>query len=153
MNAPSLDDRLHALSGALANQAPPASVDRAIAAAIASSQRRARRPSRERWLAWPLALAASIFAISLIVRQMPGDEHTQLARGAALHEVGRSFIPVVASDVIERAGDAYVVPARFPRTALAQFGFPFNPQRVDESIDAELLVRADGALLAFRFVD
>ena len=71
MTLPALDDRLHALSDALADAAPPSAVDRSIAAAIASADKRRRRdatPLRawERWLAWPVALAASIFAISFV---------------------------------------------------------------------------------------
>ena len=68
MTAPLLDDRLRALSAALADAGPPAGVDRAIAAAIAAKSRRPDRDDPrpwilERWLAWPVALVASIFAI------------------------------------------------------------------------------------------
>ena len=54
---------------------------------------------------------------------------------------------------IERTGDAYVMPARMPRMALAQFGLPVNPARAGEAIDTELLIRPDGAVLALRFVN
>jgi hypothetical protein len=53
---------------------------------------------------------------------------------------------------IERAGDALVVPAKLPRTTLAQLGLPINPARAADTIDTELLVRRDGAVLAVRFV-
>jgi hypothetical protein len=155
MILPSLDDRLRALSGALADAAPPGHVDRAVATAIASARRRATPKPRvlERWLAWPLALAASIFAISFVVRQAPPDELSPAAVAGALRHVAASFVPVVAPEVIERSGDAYVVSARLPRTTLAQFGLPVSPERIGESVDTELLVRPDGAVLALRFVD
>ena len=62
-------------------------------------------------------------------------------------------MPVVPREELARTGDAYVMPARMPRMALAQFGLPVNPARAAEPIDAELLVRPDGAVLAVRFVN
>jgi hypothetical protein len=157
MTQPTLDDRLRALSAALDDVRPPEAVDRAVAGAIASAQRRGRRtaPGRgwERWLAWPVALAASIFAISFVVRHAPSDELSRSLAADALQRAGEAFVPVVAPEVIERAGEAYVVSARLPRTALAELGLPVNPERIGEAIDAELLVRPDGAVLALRFVN
>ena len=157
MTAPLLDDRLRALSAALDDAAPPHSVDRAIAAAIAA---RARRPQRtgsgpgilERWLAWPAALAASIFAISFIVRQAPPQELVPTIAAETLRDAAETFMPVVSSEEIARAGDTYVMAARLPRTTLAQLGLPVNPERIGEAVETELLVRADGAVLALRFV-
>jgi hypothetical protein len=37
--------------------------------------------------------------------------------------------------------------------SLAQFGLPVDPARAADAIDAELLVRLDGAVLAVRFVN
>lgn len=158
MTLPLLDDRLRALSDALADAVPPASVDRSIAAAIASAEKRHRRaatPARawERWLAWPIALAASIFAISFVVRQAPEETVSPALAADALRRVGEAFVPVVAQDVIERAGDAYLVSARLPHTTLAELGLPVDPERIGEAFDAELLVRPDGAVLALRFVN
>ena len=158
MTLPSLDDRLRALSGALSDAGPPDAVDRSIAAAIASAKKRRRRaamPARawERWLAWPIALAASIFAISFVVRQAQEATVSPALAADALQRVSEAFVPMVAQDVIDRAGDAYLVSARLPRTALAEMGLPVNPERIGEAVDAELLVRPDGAVLALRFVN
>jgi hypothetical protein len=157
MTAPLLDDRLRALSVALEDAAPPSSVDRAIAAAIASKSRRPNRTARrpgilESWLAWPVALVASIFAISIIVRQAPAEDLVPGIAAETLREAARTFTPVVSADEIARAGDAYLMPARLPRMTLAQLGFPVNPERIGEAVETELLVRADGAVLALRFV-
>jgi len=132
---------------------PPESTDRAVAAAIARAQRTPRRrprPPSERWLAWPLALAASIAVLSFIVRSLPPEAIVAepLARAAGSDD----FVPVVPMADIERAGDALVVPAKLPRTTLAQLGLPINPARAGDAIDTELLVRRDGAVLAVRFV-
>jgi len=63
-----------------------------------------------------------------------------------------TFVPVVPLADIENAGDALVVPARVSRMTLAQLGFPVNPASAADAVDAELLVRGDGSLLAVRLV-
>ena len=150
-----LDQQFAALKEAVADSAPPASTDRAIASAIAKAKakpRRATGPRGDRWLAWPLALAASIAVLSFIVRSLPPEAVVaEPAPGA--HASGSSdFLPVVPMADIESAGDALVVPAKLPRTTLAQLGLPINPARAADTIDTELLVRRDGAVLAVRFV-
>ena len=154
MSPPLLDDRLRALGAALAAQEPPPSVDHAIAAAIAKPRRvpRAGPGILERWLAWPVALAASIFAISFIVRHAPPPDLLAAPPADVLHEASRAFMPVVSADEIARAADAYVMPARLPRVTLAQLGLPVDPGRIGEAVDTELLLRPDGAVLALRFV-
>jgi len=152
-----LDDRLAALKHELATCEPPPSTDRAIAAAIERATRKRARNALaprtlERWLAWPVALAASIGLVAVAVRQMPADEIVSAPTAAASIASAR-FMPVVPVAEIERSSDAYVVPARVPRMALAQFGLPVNPARAGEAIDTELLIRPDGAVLALRFVN
>lgn len=144
-----LDDGLRDLRLALAETTPPASVDRSIAQAVAKTRRRRAPKAFDRWLVWPLALAASIFAISFIARNTPPEE---LVPVAGAQEAG-AFLPLVPGDEIARASDAYVLATRLPRPALAQLGLPVDPARVDQPVDAELLVRPDGAVLAFRFVN
>ena len=145
-----LDHQLALLKDAVADAAPPASTDRAITAAIARAQRSPRRGTRrERWLVWPLALAASIAVLSIVVRSLPPEAVEPVPARAA---DGNDFLPVVPIADIERAGDAVVVPAKLPRTTLAQLGLPINPALAADAIDTELLVRRDGAVLAVRFV-
>ena len=147
-----LDERLAALSRALADRTPPATVDRAIAAAIERSGRgtavAAARPF-ERWLSWPIALAASIALIGVLLRESPPELPAPAGRLAA---ASTKFLPVVPQAEIARSTDAWVVPARMPRMALAGLGLPVDPALASETIDAELLVRSDGAVLALRFV-
>jgi len=146
-----LDHQLSALKDALAAETPPTATDRAVAAAIAAARRAPRcssPPAADRWFVWPLALAAAIGALSFIVRQAPPDVVPEASAAPSA-----SFMPVVPREELARTGDAYVMPARMPRMALAQFGLPVNPARAAEPIDAELLVRPDGAVLAVRFVN
>lgn len=151
-----LDRRLAALKESVADALPPPAVDRAVAAAVArAAQRSAPRPVRrsagDRWLAWPLALAASIAALSFVVRSLP-PEAIVAEPAAAASTAAAEFMPVVPLADIERAGDAMVVPARLPRMTLAQLGLPVNPALAADAIDTELLVRRDGSVLAVRFI-
>jgi hypothetical protein len=45
------------------------------------------------------------------------------------------------------------VPARLPRTALADFGLPIDPSRADVPVKADLLMSPRGVVLAVRFVE
>ena len=149
---PRLDAKLGELRESLAHAVPPPSTDRAISAAIAKAQhsRGKNRPRRfEAWLAWPLGLAASIAVLSFVLRSLPQTAYE--AEPAA--EAATPFMPVVPIAEIERAGDTLVMPARMSRMSLAQFGLPIDPARAADAIDAELLVRPDGAVLAVRFIN
>ena len=147
-----LDRRLAALKDAVAAELPPTATDRAVATAVARARRTTRAAARgDRWLAWPLALAASIAVLSLVVRSLPPEAVVPDAAVIA-QAAGDEFMPVVPIADIESATDALVVPARLPRTTLAQLGLPINPARAADAIDTELLVRRDGSVLAVRFV-
>ena len=150
MSNADLDRRFAALKDAVAGELPPPAADRAIAAAVSRAARAPRAAARgERWLAWPLALAATIAVLSFVVRSLPPEA---IVSEPALKASGDEFLAVVPFADIESAGDALVVPARLPRTTLAQLGLPINPARAADAIDAELLVRRDGSVLAVRFV-
>lgn len=150
---PALDRALAALRSSVATALPPVATDRTIATAIAAARRDVPAPKPhpvgEGWLAWPLALAASIAVLSFIVRTVPPEA---IVAEPTSPVAADSFMPVVPLADIEQAGDALVVPARVPRTALAALGLPIDPARAADAIDTELLVRPDGAVLAVRFV-
>jgi hypothetical protein len=156
MQPSELDRQLATLKQSVADAVPPPATDRAVASAIAHAQRTRARTSRarpgDRWLVWPLALAASIAVLSFVVRSLPPEAVIGEPAGVAARSGGDEFMPVVPIADIERAGDALVVPARLPRTTLAQLGLPINPARAADTIDTELLVRRDGSVLAVRFV-
>ena len=151
----SLDARFAALRHATTEALPPAETDRAIADAIARARvtRRQAVPARFRWPAWPVSAAfATAAAIALVMlRPLPTavvDDPLRIAEPAA----DDAFVPVVPLADIESAGDALVVAARVPRMTLAELGFPVNPARAADAVDAELLVRGDGSLLAVRLI-
>ena len=149
---PEIDRRLEALRDAAQGWNPPLTLDEALAARVAAA---ATRPPRAReprhWIAWPLALAATLAIVSFAVRALladPGDPPQAAVRSAT----GERFNLVVPLAELERVDDARVVPARVPRLTLAQWGVPVDPARAAEPVDAQLLVRRDGALLAWRVV-
>jgi len=151
-----LDGRLAALKQELSQLEAPEDIrhrlDAVIAAARKDQWRRAQRTgwrARESWLAWPLALAAAIGVISWTLR--PHD-NAPPAIPAAAAPVATQFIPLVPVADIEQTRGAYVVSAPMPRTMLAELGLPVSPARAAEPIASELLVRADGTVLAVRFL-
>jgi hypothetical protein len=155
---PELDRRLTALREASAGERPPASTDYAIEQAIRRAATR-NRGSRwiprgaDRWIALPLALAASIAMIAFVVRSPPSvapasDRRNDIAMASARN----AFIPLVSAAEIGRTSDAMLVPTRVPRTSLAELGWPIDPTRAADDVDAELLVRGDGAVLAVRVI-
>lgn len=159
-----LDRRLSALKRELALLRPPPEVERGLAAAIAKGQRASptssasnTRPnrlaptSRQRWLAWPLALAAALGIITWTLRAPAPDETAPERVPAA--RVATDFIPVLPVADIARARDAYVVSTPIPRALLADFGLPTSPLRAAEPVASELLVRSDGTVLAVRFLE
>ena len=153
---PRLDAQLARLRESLADAAPPPSVDHAVATAVGKAQRSHRRKSPRRfeaWLAWPLGLAASIVVLSFVVRSVPQALSEADAVAEPVAGASASFMPVVPIAELERTGDTLVVPTRMSRLSLAQFGLPINPARAADAIDAELLVRPDGAVLAVRFIN
>ena len=159
-----LDARLSALRDAASSWEPPASVDAAVAAAAARGRAALPRPPDRlpdrRSLLWPLALAAAMGVLSFIVRSLPPTDDPMSAvrddaasASAALDAARHAFTPVVSAAELRSVGEAVLVPTRVPMLTLAQFGLPVDPARVDDAVDAELLVRRDGALLAYRFVN
>src|SRR5690242_21703066 len=134
------------------------SVDRALTAAIARAERAAAAPVRP----WRRALrdyalpASAVFAASLAImvwmlRTPPAEPVTEQAVTAP--PAATEFIPIVPVADIARTRGAYVVSTQMPRTMLADFGLPVSPTRAADSVASELLVRADGTVLAVRFLE
>ena len=159
--SPNLDLALAALRDASSTWEPPAFVDAAIAAAIprhrAAAPRTVTRVPDRRSLLWPLALAAAMAVLSFIVRSLPPTDDpkaVQTEAAAKSADAARhAFTPVVSAAELRTVGEAVVIPTRVPLLTLAQFGLPIDPGRIDDAVDAELLVRRDGALLAYRLVN
>lgn len=146
----------------IARHNAPASVERELLVAFA--RRTTERPSakllhkfREGWLAWPLALAATIAMLSWMIRQ-PGLEFNQPQGSGvapvAQAESGTPFFPLVSlQQIAAHERNSTIVPAEMPRTTLADFGLPINPERAAEPVRTELLIGHDGVVMAIRFLN
>jgi hypothetical protein len=155
-----LDRQLALLRASVASLVPPARVDDAITAAIAVDRSRERTRSHAWRVAWPawLALPAVALAATLAVVALVGHDAARspvLDTGTApvAGDADRAwFLPVVPVTELAESHDALVVSAQLSRMTLAQLGLPVDPAQAADVVDTELLVRADGALLAVRFV-
>jgi hypothetical protein len=148
---PDLDRALAALKAATCDQAPPPAVDTAIARAIAraSTRRRFVLAWKPRWMLAPAAIAAAVGVVFIAYRSALDPVRDELP--AATARPATQFMPVVPMAELEQSPTALIVPARLPRMSLAELGLPVSPERAADAIDAELLVRPDGTLLAVRF--
>jgi len=147
---PELDARLARLRADAADAVPPGRVDAAIAAA-AHARPAALRSAMHHWIAWPLALAASVAIVAIALRGL--SMHPRDDELTSTEPLRRTFTPIVPMAEIQQTADAVVVPARVPGMTLAQYGLPLDPARASEPVNAELLVRRDGAVLAYRYVE
>jgi hypothetical protein len=156
MEDDALDRRLSALKAELSILRPPAAVDRAVAAAIARAERAGTAAARgSHWrafLAWPAGLAiAALLATLVWTLRASLDGESQPAPTAV--SAATEFIPVVPVDDIARTRGVYIVSTPLPRTMLADLGLPVSPVRAAEPVQGELLVRADGTVLAVRLLE
>jgi hypothetical protein len=150
MSYPELEARMARLRAEAASWTPPVRVDDAIAGAA----RRPAAPLRRalhHWIAWPLALAASVAIVAVALRGL--SVHVPEEEVTSSLPLQPSFTPIVPMAEIRQSADAVVVPARVPRMTLAQYGLPLDPARASEPVNAELLERRDGAVLAYRYVE
>jgi hypothetical protein len=119
----------------------------------------ARQFPRRRWYhrfatpGWSIGASfASAALVALLFTLAPGSPgHPP---GAALPQVavdnGTAFIALESLDRIAREPDPRLVTTEVPRTALAPLGLPVSPEDAGGSVKAEMLLAADGELLALR---
>jgi anti-sigma-K factor RskA len=151
-----LDRRLSALKAELADLRPPPAVDRAIAAAVVRAERASAAASRwSNWrafLAWPASVAIAA-ALAVVVWTLRASFEREAQPAPMVGSAATDFIPVVPVADIARTHGVYVVSTPLPRTMLADLGLPVSPLRAAEPVQSELLVRADGTVLAVRFLE
>jgi hypothetical protein len=103
-----------------------------------------------RWRLWsfrlPVALAAAIMlGIGVVVYAPVAPDDTP---------VGRSpFFALVAPEAMATERAAVVVDSQVSGAALADYGLPVDPARVDEPIAAQFLLSPAGVVLAVRFIE
>jgi hypothetical protein len=154
---------LRRLGDALDERAPPPALRIAVLARLAPVHGApqvllAAGEANARWAPWAtaaLCAALLVFATALLLRPAAVVGEPRLAADAA---TGSPFIPVAAAERWPTAATAmpsapaWVVQAELPRQRLAEFGLPFDPTRAAEAVRAELLMRANGEVLAVRVI-
>lgn len=67
-------------------------------------------------------------------------------------EIATDFIPMLPGVDGQTVESGRVIRVQMPRAALASFGLPFDVERADESVKADVLLGEDGLARAIRFV-
>jgi hypothetical protein len=67
-------------------------------------------------------------------------------------EIVTEFVPLLAGVGSPSVDNGQVIRVQMPRSALATFGLPFNLERANESVKADVLLGEDGLARAIRFV-
>ncbi len=80
-------------------------------------------------------------------------EFTPLAHSPnAQQEIATDFLPLAYEAADQPMESGQVIRIQIPRTALASFGLPINPERTNDTVKADLLLADDGSARAIRFI-
>ena len=71
---------------------------------------------------------------------------------AGPEEIATDFIPLVSSAEISAMESGQLVRVLMPRSAMAAYGLPFNQERADMPVSAQVLIGQDGVARAIRFL-
>lgn len=67
-------------------------------------------------------------------------------------EVATDYLPLIVGTEVPPVENGQVIRVQMPRSALASFGLPFDLERANESVKADVLMGDDGLARAVRFV-
>jgi hypothetical protein len=70
----------------------------------------------------------------------------------AQEEIATDFLPLIYDPSDQAMESGQVIRVQIPRTALASFGLPINPERANDTVKADLLLADDGSARAIRFI-
>lgn len=151
-------------------EAPPR-VERRLLAAL-RGERALRRP-RERgawWLAgaWAMALAATVLIAVTLMRphepqrtrrnirnltQLATVETTVDADSTDAYTADGEFLPLANAEAIAPNEAVDLVRIEVPRSAMIPLGFDVPAERAGETVEADVMLDADGVARAVRFLD
>ena len=157
---------LRAMAAGMARIEAPSRVEARLLTAFRAQ---AGRPeiARRRWipaLTWAAAVAAMIAVGIFVVRDRVQEAPRPLTRHVelALSDTGVSGLEQVLDDgflllpgaaQLTPTEDMNVLHVELPRSAMMQVGYEVNPDRADETVQADVMVGSDGLARAVRFVD
>nr|MDQ3011507.1 hypothetical protein [Acidobacteriota bacterium] len=123
----------------------PAPIQVDVAAEIADPDGRRlikprKKPAPRRALADRSSVVASIGEFTPVGNQENGQE------------VATDFLPLTHEFDSEPLESGQLIRVQMPRTALASFGLPVNPERANIPVKADVLLAEDGSARAIRFI-
>ncbi len=147
-----VEDALRELAASLGRTQAPTRVEAELRAAFRQKvAARAKRGTWVRFAALPVA-AALLLALGLaVVRRSPEPQAARPARAAA-REIVTDFFPLSYGPSPAPEGHLQIVRVRLPRSAMASFGLPLNPDGDQQRIQADVVLGSDGLARAIRFV-
>jgi hypothetical protein len=109
------------------------------------------------WFAPGFAVAASVVMSSWMMLSPLSQavDDAGLASMSALADAGDASNPFIALQSLERIAlepAPRLIAANVPRSSLAAYGVPINPETAGQSVRTEMLVAANGQPLAMRFL-
>jgi hypothetical protein len=103
---------------------------------------------------WPALATVAAACLALVIGVAVLAPLPEVPGTAGQAQADRSpFIALASLDAIAAESGTTVVPARLPRSWLADFGLPVDPARADVPLNAEFLMSPRGVVLAVRFVE
>jgi hypothetical protein len=142
---------LHALASKGPSQAPARVEERLVA-----EFRKGARQRRTR--AWISAVSSGAIVAAVAVLLWIGPLRPQLAtvqREAAVlpDDSAVGFYPLPDAEALPPIESAMVVRLQMPMASLALIGFPINPDRNSDRVEAEVLLGQDGLARGVRLVE
>ena len=109
------------------------------------------------WFAPSFAVAASVVMASWMMLSPLSQavDDAGLASMSILADAGEAASPFIALQPLERIAlepSPRLISANVPRTSLAAYGVPINPETAGQSVRTEMLLAANGQPLAMRFL-
>lgn len=109
------------------------------------------------WFAPGFAVAASVVMASWMMLSPLSQavDDAGVASMSAMADAGEAASPFIALQSLERIAlepSPRLITANVPRTSLAAYGVPINPETAGQSVRTEMLVAANGQPLAMRFL-
>jgi hypothetical protein len=163
---------LRALAGGTRHIEAPAGVERRLLAAFRAQSGLVAVPSRAAWVplaGWAAALAATVLAGVLLIQSRQPQRTHRVTRSAvelaavegpytadpiaSLADEYGEFIPLPNAESIVPNEQLNVVRLVVPRSAMIPLGFAVSEENASETVEADVVLGANGVARAVRFLD